>query len=210
MAFLLVAVGMYFVLESVPLLLDIGRGETIAQQPEIAADRQVFKDVLQTVLAIAALAIAAFGYGTYKILSSQIEDKVIANTESRYQKSLAYQRVSLAYAYWLLYENSDHQETAEVYLNKAIEHTRRAYDEQVVRLNANTPEVERLICQIRNNLAYYVSEKHMKFGPVDSATQAESLSFVKWLESRVEDYPSDTAIYLHTIETVRERYSASK
>lgn len=210
-AFLLIAVGIYFVLESVPTLLDIVRGTPIAQQPEITASQQVFKDVLQTVLAVAALAIAAFGYGAYKILSSQIEDNVRKQTETRYQKSLAYQRVSIGYIYWLLYENSKEQpKTAEIYLNKAIEHTQRAYEEHVINLNTRAPEVEHLICQIRNNLAYYVSEKHISFGQVDSAAQSESLSFMAWLERRIENYPSNSSIYLDTIEVVRKRFSASK
>ena len=76
-------------------------------------------------------------------------------------------------------------------------------------MNADTPEVERLICQIRNNLAYYVSEEHVSFGPVDSDVQAECLSLVKWLESRIDNYPSDSSIYRHTVETVRERLSPS-
>ena len=70
--FLLLAVGIYFVLESLPTLLDIASGAPIFQQAETAGNQQVFKDVLQTVLAVAAIAIAAFGYGTYKILSRQI------------------------------------------------------------------------------------------------------------------------------------------
>ena len=105
-AFLLLAVGMYFVLESIPTLFDVVRGAPSIQQPDVPANQQVFKDVLQTVLAVAALAIAAFGYGTYKILSSQIESKVVENTETRYQESLAYQRVSFAFIYWLLYETT--------------------------------------------------------------------------------------------------------
>lgn len=208
--FVLVAVGTYFVLQSVPLVQGAVIMTPSGQQVEVVTDHQIFRDVLQFVLAIAAIGLAAFGYGAYKILSSQIEDKVIDNAETRYQKSLAYQRVSFAYLYWLLYENSkDQPKTAEMFLNKAIEHTRRAYEEQVVHLNSNAPEVERLICQIRNNLAYYVSERHINIGPVESSTQAESLSFVKWLESRIEYYPSETHIFRHTIDTVRERFLTS-
>ncbi len=210
-AFLLVAVGMYFVLESVPLLLDIGRGETVAQQPEIAADQQVFKDVLQTVLAVAALAIAAFGYGTYKILSSQIEERVRRNMDSQYRLTMAYHRTSYAFVFWRLYEDAEKQSTtANVYLDVAIDHTRRALDDHAIDMNQDDPEVEQLICEIRNNLAYYISEKHRCFGPIAPEERAECLGFVDWLEGRVNRYPQRSLDYRDTIDTVRRRFSTTE
>ena len=209
-AFLLLAVGMYFVLESIPTLFDIVRGAPSVQQPEIAVDQQVFKDVLQTVLAVAALAIAAFGYGTYKILSSQIEAKVRKDTERRYQLTTAYHRVSLAYVYWLLYQTANERaETARVYLDTAINHTRRTYDDHVSGSNRSDAEFETLACQIVNNLAYYVSEQHYKFGNVDLRKQAECLSFVDWLEERINNHPAYALDYLDTVETVRKRFSTT-
>ena len=209
-AFLLLAVGVYFALESVPLLLDIARGETVVQQPEIAVGQQLFKDVLQTVLAVAALAIAAFGYGTYKILSSQIEEKVWKDTERRYQLTTAYHRVSLAYVYWLLYQTTDERtESARIYLNAAINHTRRTYNDHVSGSNRHDAEFETLACQIVNNLAYYVSEEHHKFGSVELRKRAECLSFVAWLEERINNHPAYAHDYLDTVETVRRRFSTT-
>ena len=205
-AFLLVAVGLHFVAESVPLLLDIMRGAPAVQQPEIAADQQVFKDVLQTVLAVAALAIAAFGYGTYKILSSQIEDKVIASTESRYQKSLGYQRAALGYANWILYKNSIKQpKSARSYLDEAIRHTRIAFYENAAKLNSEETEYEHMVCQIRNNLAFFMSEKHIKFGPLNDAESAECMSLANWLEIRIDSHPPMSSDYRDTIDHVRRR-----
>lgn len=210
-AVLLVAVGVYFVLESVPLLLDMMSGAPVVLQPETAADQQVFKDVLQTVLAIAALAIAAFGYGTYKILSSQIEERVRRNTDIQYRLTMAYHRTSFAFVFWRLYEDAEKQSTtANVYLDVAIDHTRRALDDHVVDMNQDDPEVEQLICEIRNNLAYYISEKHRYFGHIAPEERAECLGFVDWLEGRVNRYPQRALDYRDTIDTVRRRFSTTE
>lgn len=210
-AFLLVAIGIYFFVESVPLLLDIVRGAPVVQQPEIATNQQAFKDVLQTVLAVAALAIAAFGYGTYKILSSQIEDRIITNTEARYQKSLGYQRASLGYANWILYKNSKEQpESAKSYLEEAIRHTRIAFYENAVKLNAQETEYEHMVCQIRNNLAFFMSEKHIKCGPLSDDEMAECISLANWLEVRIDNHPPMSRQYRDTIENVRKRLSMLK
>ena len=211
MAFVLLAVGIYFVLETLPTLLDIARGgaETV-QQPEIVASQQVFKDVLQTVLAVAALSIAAFGYGTYRILSSQIEGRVRKGIEARYQKSLAYHRAALGYMNWILYKNAEQRsDIAEIYLDEAIRHTRVAYDENAVNLDAIETEYEHLICQVRNNLAFFISEKHKEFGPLDATAKAECLSFVNWLEARIDNHPADAHEYRDTIDTVRQRFATS-
>ena len=211
MAFVLLAVGIYFVLESIPTLLDIARGgAATVQQPEIVASQQVFKDVLQTVLAIAALSIAAFGYGTYKILSSQIEERVIVNTETRYQTSLAHHRTALGYMNWMLYENSKQDsKIAEDYLDEAIRHTRIAFDEHALNLDEKERKIERLVCDIRNNWAYYASEKHIEFGGIPDHEQAQSMSFVDWLEARIDNHPDNASDYRDTIDTVRERFKTS-
>ena len=205
MAFLLLAVGIYFVLESLPTLLDISRGALTVQQSETEASQLVFKDVLQTVLALAAVAIAAFGYGTYRILSSQIEERVQKGIEARYQKSLAYHRAALGYMNWILYKNAEHRSgIAKTYLDESIRHTRVAYDENAVNLDARETEYEHLICQIRNNLAFFMSEKHKEFGPLSELEKAECLSFVNWLEARIDNHPTDAHEYRDTIDTVRE------
>lgn len=208
--FLLIAVGVYFVLDSLPLLLGIERESSVLEQQVIVADQHIFKDVLQTVLAVAALSMAAFGYGAYKILSSQIGERVRKDTEERYQMTTAYHRVSLAYVYWLLYETSaEKTKTAKLYLHTAINHTRRTYDDHVSGSNRTDAEFETLACQIVNNLAYYISEEHRRFNSVDARQRAECLSFVDWLEERINNHPTYAHDYLDTIQKVRKRFSAS-
>ena len=210
--FALVAVGMYFVLQSVPLVQGAVIMTSSGQQVEVVTNHQIFRDVLQTVLAVAALGLAAFGYGAYKLLSSQIEERVRNQTEARYQTTMAYHRVALGYVYWMLYKDPKTQcktqcEIAEIYLDKAIAHTRSAYFEHVVSLDAKERNVEELICTIRNNWAYYVSEKHERFGTVETSERAECLSFVQWLESKIANHPSQAYDYHDTICTVRDRFS---
>ena len=215
MAFALLAIGIYFVLETLPTLLDIARGgAATVQQPEIVASQQVFKDVLQTVLAVAALSIAAFGYGTYRILSSQIEERVRKGIEGRYQTPLAHHRAELGYMNWMLYENSKQdskidKEIAKGYLDEAIRHTRIAFDEHALDLDEKDRTIERLVCDIRNNWAYYASEKHIEFGGISDHEQAQFLSFANWLEARSDNHSDNASDYRDTIDTVRERFKRS-
>ncbi|MCY3542872.1 MAG: hypothetical protein OXH22_02345 [Chloroflexi bacterium] len=215
-AFLLIAVGVYFVLNSLPLLLDIERKSSALEQQVIVADQHIFKDVLQTVLAVAALSIAAFGYGTYKILSSQIEAKVRERIETRYEMSLAHQRTSLGFMNWMLYENSPKgSDMAKGYLDEAIRHTRIAFEEHAVELDEKEHRAERLICDIRNNWAYYVSEKHYMserydvFISVSPREQEQFLSFVEWIEERIKNHPDNASDYRDTIDAVRKRLKNS-
>lgn len=202
--FALVAVGMYFVLQSMPLVQGVVMMTPSGQQVEVVTDHQIFKDVLQTVLAVAALSIAAFGYGTYRILSSQIVSNVGRDTERRYQMTMAYTKLSFGYIYWLLYSDSD---KVKHYLDTAIYETRRAFDEHIKGVYEDDPRFESLTCQIRNNLAYYISEKHFVFNSVNSVERGECLSYVAWLEPRIERYPMYAYQYRDTIDNVRKRFS---
>ena len=208
--FVLVAIGMYFVLLSVPLVQGTVMMTPSGQQLEVVTDHQIFRDVLQTVLAVAAIGITAFGVGAYRLLSSQIGNKVRKRIEARYLKSLAYHRAALGYMNWILYENSKPQpDIAKIYLDEAIRHTRVAYDENAVNLDARETEYEHLICQVRNNLAFFISEKHIEFGPLDATVKAECLSFANWLEARIDNHPTDAHEYRDTIDTVMQCFATS-
>jgi len=207
-ALVLFAVGLYFLLPTALLLLFSTGGW--AALPLASADQQIFKDVFQTVLALAALSIAAFGFGTYKILSAQIEEKVRRNTDMQYRLTIAYHKASLAFVYWRLYANAEPRSpTSKIYLDVAIDQTRRAYEEHVANADQDDPSVEHLVCEIRNNLAFYISERHTNFGSVNPEEQAECLSLVDWLEGRIQKFPQRAYDYRDTIDTVRERLSSS-
>ncbi len=214
--FALVAMGMYFVSRSVPLVQGAAIVTPSGQQVEVATDHQIFKDVLQTVLAVAAIGIAAFGYGTYKIVSSQIEAKVRRRIETRYEMSLAHERTSLGFMNWMLYENSPKDsDMAKGYLDEAIRHTRIAFEEHAIELDEKEHRAERLICDIRNNWAYYVSEKHYMserydvFISVSPREQEQFLSFVEWIEERIKNHPDNASDYRDTIDAVRMRLKNS-
>ena len=208
--FVLVAIGIYFVSQSAPLVQGTVMMTPSGQQLEVVTDHQIFRDVLQTVLAVAAIGITAFGVGAYRLLSSQIGNKVQKGIEARYQKSLAYHRAALGYMNWILYKNAEQRsDIAKTYLDEAIRHTRVAYDENAVNLDARETEYEHLICQVRNNLAFFISEKHKEFGPLDVPEKAECLSFVNWLEARIDNHPTDAHEYRDTIDTVRQCFTTS-
>ena len=65
-----------------------------------------FKDVFQTVLAISAIAITAFGVGVYRLLSQEIEEKVARNTERNVWRANTRQKIDTGLLYWDLYQLS--------------------------------------------------------------------------------------------------------
>ena len=208
--FVLVAIGIFFMLQSTPLVQGVLINTPTGQQVEVATNHQIFKDVLQTVLAVAALGIAVFGYGVYRILSWRTEEKVRVRIESRYQMSQAHERTSLGLMNWMLYRNSSlNPEVSEAYLDEAIRFTRIAFTVHATELDERDRRVERLICDIRNNWAYYASEKHIVFRPVSSSDQAQFLSFVDWIEERLNKHPENAKEYQDTIDTVRNRFKNS-
>ena len=212
--FVLVSAGTYFVLQSVPLVQGAIMMTPFGQQVEVVTDHQIFKDVLLSVLAIATIGLAAFGYGAYKILSSQIEESVRKRIEARYQMSQAHGRTSLGLMNWMLYKNSGQNpdkanDKAEAYLEEAIRYTRIAYTLHAIELDKNDHRVERLICDIRNNWAYYASEKHCKFGGISASEQGQFLRFADWIEERINDHPENATDYQDTIDVVRRRFKNS-
>ena len=111
---------------------------------------------------------------------------------------------------WMLYENSKQDsKIAKDYLDEAIRHTRIAFKEHVVELDEKDHKVERLIYDIRNNWAYYASEKHSEFDGVSQSEQGQFLSFIDWLEERINNHPENAHEYRDTIDTVRKRFKSS-
>ena len=147
---------------------------------------------------------------------SQIENKVRKRIEARYQTSLAHYRTALGFMNWMLYENSPKgSKAAKDYLDEAIRHTRIGFDEHAVELDEKDRKIERLICDIRNNWAYYASERHYMskrhdvFIGVSPQEQDQYLSFVNWIEKRINNHLENATEYRDSIDTVRERFNAS-
>lgn len=115
---------------------------------------EVFKDLLAIILSIATIFIAVVGYGVYRILEKNIEDLAKKLMDQTYLRALATTIMRLGYTFWESYEADRRR---NINLKHAIELTNHA-NEHVVNLDETKKENQRLICKVRNNLAYYLAE----------------------------------------------------
>lgn len=123
-------------------------------------------------------------------------------------RGLSYNRVSLGFVYWRLYENFRPDRTAaESYLDKAIEQTRSAYVRYAALLDTSDRAVDRLISDIRNNWAAYIVEKDSRFGPVEASDRAAALACAEHLTVRIANFSAEAVGWQDTIEAVRNRFA---
>lgn len=73
-----------------------------------------------------------------------------------------------------------------------------AYSVYTVRLDER--KHERLICDVKNNLAYYYAKRG---SPVDRKTARE---FADYIEERISKYPDAKETWVDTVEFVRKQY----
>ena len=160
-----------------------------------------FKDVFQTVLAISAIAITAFGAGVYRLLSLAIEGKVTRSTDQRLRIANIMHKVDSGLLYWRLFTHSADRPTSErlEYLDEAIDETRLAYEQEATRLDENDPEVERRVLNIRNNWAWYLYEKDVKLGGITPSERETALLCLDYIEKRKAKYSDYITECLDTI-----------
>lgn len=98
-------------------------------------------------------------------------------------------------------------------LNRAIETTKLGYNNYAGRLEEE-PENEwleqkqggkSLICQIRNNLAYYYAERH-RFGKAEPNDAADAQEFAEYVNKEKHKYPEYILTYSETYEFVNKEF----
>jgi hypothetical protein len=122
--FLVVAIGSWFLAS--------------ATVTGVKAPPEIFKDVLNTVLAIAAITIALLGIGVYKILSQtlsqQVHKDVSNGVDMRFSLGLVKHRADLGYAFWELFEEAKKMRNTDLAnrcLDSALWHTDGSHSEIV-------------------------------------------------------------------------------
>jgi len=168
-----------------------------------------FKDVLLTVLAIAAIAISIFGAGVYRLLSQRIETNVSQVADKNLNVTFARLKIDNGFLYWTLYGLSYHVPLADRrhYLDRAIEETKEAYERVITTLDDKELRVEKAMISIRNNWAYFIYEKDSTFGSVSAAEKETARDCVAYITPRKTKYPDlPTAEILDTIQKVTSRF----
>ena len=165
-------------------------------------------EVLSFVLAIAAIGIAAFGWGVYRILSASIEATVQKGTERSLWLARVKQTVDTGWLYWHLYQMSNGKPipTRRFYLLQAIQETKQAFEWIHNHLDENERPVENMLVVVRNNWAYYIYEHDLAISKVGPADKAVALECVAYLEQRVSIFPDLSDEISDTIIKVAARF----
>lgn len=184
-------------------LYNLVMGEFPADQREVP-----FTDVLLTVLAIAGIGIAAFGWGIYRILSAEIGATVHKNTEKSLWQARVQQTVDLGWLYWHLYQMSNGKPlpVRRFYLIQAIEETKGAFEWLYDHLDENERSVEMMLVVARNNWAYYIYEMDLAIEKVSQADKAIALECITYLEQRMSKFPDLSDNISDTITKVASRF----
>ncbi len=170
-----------------------------------------YKDVLQTVLTLAAVGIAVFGVGAYVVLSNNIEAKVRSRTDRSLWLARGQEVVNTGWLYWQLYRLSDGKPlpTRRSLLDQAISETRQALIWVHSHLDENELETELLSVKARNNLAYYIYELDSSIGKVDRASKLTALECIDYVGQRLFRFPELTEEVNHTIEKVAAHFGTT-
>jgi len=170
---------------------------------EIADKYEVFRDLLTIILAIAGVSIAAGGYLGYRYVSavfrrdvdSAIEQaRALARMDTH--RVNAYVFASTGYAFWHTY---DAMKQAS-FLEEAIRFTETAYTHHAAKLDEQQPENQRLICDIRNNLGYYLAERKK---PEDKALARDCAEYII---RKIPTYPDASQTWQGTYNFIMQQY----
>lgn len=97
-------------------------------------------------------------------------------------------------------------------LDQAINITKRGYEEYATKLEKRKKQDsnrEWLICEIKNNLAYYYAEKQ-KLWTVTPSDKALAQGFVKYIYEKIDKYPKNKESWVDTHNFVQKQFSLNK
>lgn len=178
---------------------------------------QVLKDVLTIVLAVIAIGIALFSYLFYRLERVILENRIRESAmEMRRVVDIEVHRASArsyivtGYAYWLqskkaveraaVEKGKKKKELAEEeacqYRNQAIDLTNHAWNWHASLLDDRERYNQRLICAIRNNLAYYLAERNQR----DDLKLARN--YAEYVRTKAHEFPLQRDTWLETYDFV--------
>lgn len=173
---------------------------------------------------------AAVGYGIFKWISHNIEDRAKSITKESHNFTITGVDISLGYVWWQLYETErkrkeemqkhplknerKHNEKEEKtniddyinYLESAIEITEGALD---CANQLGEKEYEVSICLCKNNLAYYLAERHRQ-GMAKVGDKELARSYADYIYKRIAKYPLDRENWMDTCQFVWQQFPKAK
>jgi len=156
----------------------------------------IFRDLLVIVLAIAGSIITMGGYLVYRVLSKLIQTQAESVVKVAMCKNAAWWFTHLGYCHWINYKITNHAD----YLDQAIYFTEHALNKTRELVEH---ENELLICDIKNNLAYYLAERaeRKKLGDREAARE-----YARYVYDRIGKYPAKKEAWIDTYKFVLRKY----
>lgn len=162
----------------------------------------ILKDTLTIVLAVLAVGIAVIGYAIYLILSGRLEIESALTARLETLKGSIRLFVHSGFVFWESYDKTKKKESQ--YLEMAIGLTERAllFFNELPDNEAKNRENDKLLCKIKNNLAYYYAERKK---PEDSDLAKE---YAEYIRKRMSKYSEEKDNWLDTCNFVYQRYQS--
>ena len=156
---------------------------------------------ISSLLTIILALVAIFAGGTYFILSSILQAESAKEVRKETIKAQARLLTYSGFIYWNDYEIN--KKTQNIYRDMAIELTEYAYADYASKLEKLADkELQKLICDIKNNLAYYYAERQ---NPND---RDRALEYAEYIHGKIKEFPTLKTEWEDTLVFVRQRYSA--
>lgn len=167
---------------------------------------EVFRDILITVLTFSGIAIAVFGILGYQILKKRIEADVKKIADETYLKSIIRTMIEIGLMCWKNYNAEHHKEVRESLLQHAIEFTNDAYNRYAVNLDDKKRENDKIICLLKNNLAYYWAEWcHIGMGTETARSLA--IDYANEIYQKKSKFPDKAESFVDTYNFVHEIFN---
>lgn len=182
--FLAISAGFYF----------FSRSKATA---EIVNTSPVFRDVLQIVLAVAAVAIAAFGYLIYRIVVQRLQIRAEEEIGSERRRTTAKLYTYMGLLRWRDFERITPSDPR--YREDAIDVTEKAH-EYASALDEHDPRNEWIIAAVRNNLAWYLADRRR---PQD---RDKARGYAQYIHVRSQNFPEEREEWERTYEEVMRVY----
>ncbi len=182
-----------------------------------------FSSLLTVMIALLALGVGTLGGMTYYVISRRIEEGLKKSAEETYMRTSALTLIHIGFMCWRNYEVEHQLEVKNRHLEHAFEFTHYAYEKYAVNLVEENRDNKKLICIVKNNLAYYLAEccqpniyKDINWGYLSDrcklsknrATNCKlALDYAEYVYKRTNQFPDRIEKWLHTYYFVQELYN---
>lgn len=163
----------------------------------------LIKDIIVIALAIAGLTGVSL-YSMYKFMTKVVEDNLKSFVEELNNNTMAAIKARIyGYGCWMDYKRGNNIQD----LNEAITKTLEAYENHAQKLDEKKSSNEELICWIKNNLAYYLAERH-RVNPAAAlpGDGDPARKFAEYPYERIDKYPKNAEKFVDTYRFVQKQF----